>query len=40
MSNVIDCNILKLKLQSHYYVLFQTNTLETGTELFIPPTMS
>ena len=41
MVKVMDCEIgvSKLKLQSHYYVHFLTNTLRKGVNLLILPVM-
>ena len=41
VTNVLDCNILvnKFKLQSHYYIHFQTNTHVKDMKLPILPAM-
>ena len=38
MVNVLDCGIdlSEFELQSRYYILFWTNTLEKGMKLLIP----
>ena len=41
VTNVLDSDIVvsKLKFQSHYYIIFQTNTLGKGMNYFIPTAM-
>ena len=42
VANMLDCNIIvsEFKLQLHYYVYFQTNTLGEGMKLLILPSYS
>ena len=41
VANMLDGDIVvsRLKLQSHYYIHFWTNTLRKGMNPLIPPTM-
>ena len=41
MADVLDCDIIvsEIKLQSHYYIHFQTNTLGKGMNSIINPSM-